>query len=312
MFSHTNKPYLYLFIATLIWGATIPIMKYALDFFPVFVLAFIRFGAATLLLLPFVWKHLKIQKQHLPLFLLTGFLGIFIHISLFFFGLKHTTALNTGVLISTSPLFMMMAASFFLKEKITKKMAIGGVIGFMGILVIMLKDLTSGLQFSPLGDIMIIASTLTLVSAEIINKKLFKFYSPLVVTFFMFLIGSLAFAPFALHFFITDMAQVTQIPTSALLSVLYGIVFSSFLAYVLWQKGLSLVPASRAGFFVYMDPIITSTLAVFLLDERITLPFIFGTVLIFLGIVYAYGHIPHPAHIYIKERKKRKANPNLE
>lgn len=301
-----SRPYFYLLIATFIWAATIPIMKYALDFIPVFVLAFLRFGTATLLLLPIVWGKLSIKKEHRPLFFLTGFLGIFIHISLFFFGLTYTTALNTGVLIATSPLFMMVAAGFFLKESITKKMAIGGFIGFLGILVIMLKDLLGGLAFSPIGDLMIIASTLTLVAAEIINKKLFQFYSPFVVTFYMFLIGSLTFAPFAINFFMTNPDLLTKLPATAVGSLGYGIIFSSFFAYILWQKGLSQVAASRAGFFVYMDPIITSTLAVLLLGEMISLPFIFGTVLIFFGIITAYGHVPHPGHNYLSERKKLK------
>ncbi|HRN96611.1 MAG TPA: DMT family transporter [Candidatus Levybacteria bacterium] len=304
MSAHSARPYLYLFVATLIWGATIPIMKYALDYIPVFVLAFLRFGIATLIVFPFVKKHLKIKQEHIWLFILSATLGIFVHISLFFFGLTYTTALNTGVLISTSPLFMMVAAGFFLKEKITNRMIYGGIIGFLGILTIMLKDMNGSLQVSPLGDFLIIGSTLTLVFSEIINKKLFKFYSPFVVTFYIFLIGSIAFSPFAGQFFSQNPQFFTTLPLSAILALLFGIMFSSFLAYVLWQKGLSQVDASRAGFFVYMDPIITTVLAVLLLHEIITLPFIIGTLLIFGGILMAYGHIPHPGHHYIKERKK--------
>jgi drug/metabolite transporter (DMT)-like permease len=168
----------------------------------------------------------------------------------------------------------------------------------------MLKDMTGGLEVSPIGDVMIIASTFTLVAAEIINKKLFSYYSPFVVTFYMFLIGSLAFSPFAIHFFTTQPGLIMTLPPTAIGSLFYGILFSSFIAYIFWQKGLSQVAASRAGFFVYMDPIITSCLAVLLLNERITLPFLIGTVLIFIGILVAYGHIPHPGHQYLKARKK--------
>lgn len=300
-----KSPYLYLFLATLIWGATVPIMKYALDYIPVFVLAFLRFGIATIILLPLVWGKLTIQKNHYWLFALSGFLGIFVHILLFFFGLQHTTAMNTGVLIATSPLFLMIAAGLFLKERISKRMALGGIFGFMGIIVIMLKDMNGSVEVSPLGDFLIIGSTLTLVSSEIMNKKLFKFYSPLVVTFCVFLIGSLGFSPFAIQYVIEHPQFLFTLPSTALLALYFGIVCSSFIAYILWQKGLSQVAASRAGFFVYMDPIITTVLAVIILHEVIDLSFVIGTLLIFGGILLAYGHIPHPGHKYIKERKNK-------
>lgn len=305
MSAQSARPYLFLFFATLIWGATIPIMKYALEYIPVFVLAFMRFGIASLLILPFVHKQLRIHRQHLWLFLLSGVFGIFIHISFFFFGLSNTTALNTGVLVSASPLFMMLAAGFFLKERITKRMIAGGCIGFAGILTIMLKDISGPFQMYPIGDILIIASTLTLVFAEITNKKLFQFYSPYVVTFYMFFIGSLGFSPFAVRFFSESPHFLSTIPLSAILALLFGIFFSSFTAYLLWQKGLSQVDASRAGFFVYLDPIITTSLSVLLLHEVITLPFIIGGVLIIGGILTAYGQIPYLGSTYIKERKKR-------
>ena len=304
MSNNSARPYLYLLIATLIWGATVPIMKYALDYIPVFVLAFLRFGIATVLVLPFVWRNLKIRREHLWLFALSGILGIFVHISLFFFGLTYTTALNTGVLVSTSPLFMMIAAGFFLKEKISRRMIYGGIIGLLGITTIMLKDMNGSLGISPLGDLLIIGSTLTLVSSEILNKKLFQFYSPFVVTFYVFLLGSFAFSPFAMHYFVQNPQFLVSLPLPAILALLFGIVFSSFIAYALWQKGLSQVAASRAGFFVYIDPIIATILSVLILSEVITLSFIAGALLIFGGILIAYGHIPHPGHHYLKHRQK--------
>lgn len=304
MSSVSARPYLFLFIATLIWGATVPIMKYALDYIPVFVLAFLRFGTATIIILPLVWGKLKIDKKHIPLFAFSGFFGIFIHILLFFFGLQNTTAMNTGVLIATSPLFLMIGAYIFLKEKISKRMAFGGFVGFLGILIILLKDMNGSVEFSPLGDLLIIGSTLTLVSSEIMNKKLFNFYSPFVVTFYVFLIGSIGFSPFALQYFVQNPQFFTTLPSTAIFSLYFGIVFSSFTAYILWQKGLSKIAASRAGFFVYMDPIITTILAMIILHEVISLAFIMGTILIFGGILLAYGHIPHPGQRYIKERKK--------
>ena len=86
-----------LLIATTIWGATAAIMKITLETVPPFSLAVIRFGLASLLLLPFVAHRLSMRKEDFPLLLLATIGAVTLHIPFFFFGLKLTTALNAGI-----------------------------------------------------------------------------------------------------------------------------------------------------------------------------------------------------------------------
>lgn len=291
-----HRAFLALIIATSIWGATAAVMKLTLLTIPPFSLAVIRFGAASLLLLPFVYSKLKVQTKDIPLILLATAGAVSIHIPLFFFGLKLTTALNAGIIISTTPIFTLLFARAFLSEKISSKLIIGAIFGIAGLLFIIGKDLMSGVTLSPLGDIMILASILMFVIYEIASKKLFVNYSPFVINFYAFSLGSLTLLPFALNELGTS-AWITNITETSIIGIVYGIFLSSFAAYSLWQWGLSKLPASRVGFFFYLDPVVATIAAIIILGEKITLTFILGSLLIFLGLLLAEGRLPyHPIH----------------
>lgn len=277
-------------------------MKLTLLSVPLFSLAFIRFFFASLILLPFVYKKLKIKKDDIPVLTLCAFAGITFNISFFFLGLTLTTALNAGIIVSTLPIFTLIFAILFLKEKITKKLVLGSIIGFLGIGIIIGQDITKhGLSLSPIGDFMLLLAMFSFVIYEIFSKKLFKKYNPFVITFYAFLIGALSFLPAFIYELSSSSAWINNLPTNAILGIIYGIFFSSLAAYSLWQWGLSKTDAGKAGFFFYLDPVVSTIAAVIILSEKITTPFVLGSILIFLGLFFAEGRLPY--HHLIKVKK---------
>ncbi|MCL4417029.1 MAG: DMT family transporter [Actinobacteria bacterium] len=297
-----NKRHLAIFAllaASTIWGATGPIMKYTLLTVPLFTLAFTRFFFASLILLPFVYKKLKINKEDLPVLTLCACSGITFNISFFFLGLTLTTALNAGIIISTLPIFTILFAIFFLKEKIKKRLVFGAIIGISGIGIIIGHDITkNGVSLSPVGDFILLLSMFSFVIYEIFSKKLFKKYSPSVITFYAFAIGALSFLPAFIYETTYNLTWVNNLSNTVILGIIYGIFFSSLSAYCLWQWGLSKIDASKAGFFFYLDPIASTVAAVLILSEKITTSFALGAILIFLGLFFAEGRLPY--HTLIK------------
>lgn len=286
--------FLALIAASSIWGANNAVMKITLLTVPVFSLAFIRFGVASLILLPFVAKKLAIKRPNYPMLILSGLCGVTFNIAFFFWGIKLTTALNAGIIVSSLPIFTLLFAKLFLKEKLSPNLLLGALLGFLGIGAIVGKDiLTHGILLSPIGDFLILLATLTFVGYEILSKKLFKMYDAFSVTFYSFAIGALTFIPLTLFEFLQNPLWVTNLRTSSILGIFYGIFLSSLSAYSLWQWGLSKIPASRVGFFFYLDPIVSTIAAVMLLSEQITLPFLIGAACIFLGIFIAEGRLPY-------------------
>ena len=298
--SNTKKAVIALSLASIIWGVSSPVSKFTLTQIPAFSLGFIRFSIASLLLFPFVTSHLRIYKKDCVLLFLCALFGISLHISLFFFGVRLTSALNAGILATTVPLFTLFFAKLFLKEVLTKNILAGAGIGFLGILAIIGKDVfIHGILIAPLGDFLILLSVLSFVAYEIISKKLIS-YRPLTITFYSFLIGSFILLPFAFAEWIHQPGWISNVSLTGALGALYGIVFSSVFAYSFWQWGLSKIPASRVGFFLYLDPVAATIATVVLLNEIITFPFVVGSLLIFAGLFLAEGAFPYHPHRYKK------------
>lgn len=234
--------------------------------------------------------------------ILTGLLGITFNILPFFYGLKLTSALNTGILTSTAPLFTFVAANIFLREKIRSKTIVGALIGFSGIFIVMLDNTSSSFSISPQGDILILASTFAFVAYEITSKRLFKKYNFLVINFYSFLVGALSFIPFFSNELQKDTLWMSHLTLPVILGILFGIFFSSLLGYGLWQWGLSGIDASRAGVMMYLDPVVATVASVLILGERLTPLFVVGSGFIFLGLVIAEQNF-HPLHRILKKHK---------
>jgi len=283
-------------------------MKIALLTVPVFSLALVRFTVASLILFPFVKNKLKFEKKDIPLIILAGLFAVTLNISFFFFGIRLTSALNAGIIGAAIPIFTLLAAKFFLKDSLTFKLIFGGILGFLGIGIIIGKDLfTTGLSFSPLGDILILSATLCFVASEITGKKLSTKYNSFALTYVWFLIGAITFIPGAIYEYMQNPGWINNLQTSSFIGIFYGIFLSSLTAYSLWQWGLSKVPASRVGFFFYLDPVVSTIGAVLILSEKITWPFILGAFCVFMGIFIAEGRLPyHHAQEHIKENFKEK------
>ena len=60
--------------------------------------------------------------------------------------------------------------------------------------------------------------------------------------------------------------------------------FGSIIAYFTYTYGFSLIEASEATLFTYLQPLFTAPLAVFWLKESVRPPFIIGAVFIALGV----------------------------
>src|SRR3990172_2527301 len=94
-----NSPYLLLVFASIIWGATAPIMKLTLQQIPVFSLAFIRMAVAAIILGVLISKKLRVQKQHYITFFLAAITGVTLNFAFFFIGLKLTEAILAAFLV---------------------------------------------------------------------------------------------------------------------------------------------------------------------------------------------------------------------
>ena len=282
-------PYLALITAHLIWGANFVVAKITLQEFPPMTLAFLRFCLASLFLAPFLLsesKKIKINKTDLPKLIAVGVFSITLNISLFFEGIKRTSAIDASVLSLIIPILSVLAGWWFLKEKVYLVNLFGIGLGLLGTLTIIgIPQFITG-SFSPqimIGNILILLAAISWVTGAIISKKVLNKYSSLVVTAIGFLVGSVSMIIPAGFEYIKNPGWVNDITILGLLGLTFITLLSSISAYFLFEWGLSKTSVIMSDLFQYLETIVAATLAVFILNEQISISFIAGALFIVLG-----------------------------
>lgn len=295
------NPILALIIANIIWGAASPIFKFALVNIPPFTLAFIRFFFASLLFIPFIkgFNMPKLsQKEWLEL-LLGSFFGITINITFFFLGLQRTQSINAPIIGSSGPVFLYFLSILFLKEKPKLKVLLGMIIALVGVLIIILSPVlfdgkTIGLGELQ-GNIFFVLATLGAVFHPLLFKNVMKKLDAYRITFISFFVSSFTFLPFA--FIEWQRWSFYELNVHGWLGIIFGVFFSSALAYFLFNYGISKIKTQEVGLFTYIDPVVAVLIAIPLVHEYPTFYFFAGSVLVFGGIFLAEGRLHwHPFH----------------
>jgi len=290
-----------LILANAIWGGTSPILKWSLSNIEPFTLAFLRFFLASFIILPFTLHKLKIQKRDIIYFLILAFVGFNIHITAFLFGLESSNAINAPIIGASAPIFLILGAMMYLKEKPKTRVLIGTCISMIGVLVIVLRPvIEDGVSGSLLGNGLFIISTFAFIVYTMLLKRIEGKYHSITITFWLFAISSIIFFPFAMYESIPH-GFLAGLNTEGLIGILYGTIGASVLAYSFYTFALKYVRASEVGMFLYITPIVAIAIAVPLLGEQITIPFLIGAALVFIGIVVAEAHVhAHKLHSKIK------------
>ncbi len=292
------NPVLALIITNIIWGGASPIFKFALENIPPFTLAFIRFFFAGLIFLPLAilnWEKVSL-KRWVEIFLI-GFFGIVINISFFFLGLKKTESIYAPIIASSGPVFLYIFSIIFLKEKPKLKVFSGTIISLLGILLIIFSPIfleNKTVSFGEIeGNLFLLLATLGYVFSALIGKDLMKKVNPYFVSCFSFLFSSLLFlifVPNELRYW-----SFNQLNLNGWIGIIYGVFFSSALAYFLFYWAIKKIPGQEIGIFTYIDPVVALIIAWPLLGEKPTLLYLFGSILVFGGIYFAENRIHwHP------------------
>lgn len=296
--SQTQLAIIALIVANIIWGATAPILKWTLEDVPPFTLSFIRFFVSALILFPFTVHKLKIKREDIMLLLYLSVIGLGIRIAYNTYGLTLTTSINSPIIASAAPIFLILGSVALLHEKAKKKVINGTVLSLLGVILItVFPAITKGFDKSILGNIFFMVSMGLSVVYILLLKQLSPKYSALTILFWMFTLASVSFLPFTvIELARTNFTQLLH--PHALIGMSFGTLFSTIFAYILNLYGVRFITASEVGIFTYVDPIIAILVASQLLGEHVTSIYLIGSLFVFLGIFIAEGRVHyHPIHL---------------
>jgi drug/metabolite transporter (DMT)-like permease len=265
--------------------ALFPILgKLALATLPAFVLAAIRVVAAALVLegLRRAAGDREIERADRPAILLYALLGVSFNQVLFILGLSMTTAIHTSILTATIPLFTLGAAVALGREKMAARGAVGVLLATAGVLVLLdvtRFDLASG---HLRGNLLILGNSLSYSFYLVLSRPILARYSARTVVSRVFLYGSgpilIVASPALLRF---SPGGVTGGSWASLAGI---VVFSTVLPYLWNSWALARTEASKVAFYVFLQPLIGSALAMLLLGETVGPRTAVATALIFAGL----------------------------
>ena len=171
----------------------------------------------------------------------------------------------------------------FLKEKITLRILIGIALALIGVLIISIFGRPSySLEITYIfGAITVLIAALVGAGYTVAGKKMLSRYSPLSLTVYAFLFGSLGLIPFIS---ITLFEEVAVLSIRGWLILLFLGICPTVIAYILWYVALEIKSASKLGSYLFFIPVLSTIISVILLNERITWLFVIGGALVILGL----------------------------
>ena len=284
--SARNIAFLLAFLASLIYGVSFTVAK---DVMPLYIKPFgfilIRvFGATALFWIAglFVKKEKIATNDFLRIFLASIF-GIALNMLAFFKGLSMTSPISASVIMVTSPIIVLSFATIFLNEKATKKKLAGIFIGMAGAALLIVYGQTFKMGDSEvLGNFLILVNATSYALYLILIKNLSKKYHPLTFAKWLYLFGFLLVIPFGLREF--NEVNWSNIPQSALYSIAFIVVFTTFLTYLFNLLAIRKLKPTTLSIFIYLQPVIASSYALIVGSDSLNLTKILATVLIFIGV----------------------------
>lgn len=204
----------------------------------------------------------------------------------FLSAITMTTAIDTSILSSTTPIMTMFVAALFLKEPITGKKAIGVTLGLSGVIILILNSISvsSGADHTrPLGVVLLIVNTFSFALYLGIFRPLIQKYS--VVTFmkWMFLVAFVLSLPFSAHRLLFDI-DYAAIPTPVVWEIVFLIVAATFIAYFLIPIGQKNLRPTLVSMYSYLQPIIATIISISLGMDRLTWQKIVAVLLVVAGV----------------------------
>lgn len=226
----------------------------------------------------------------------TALFGMCINMLMFFKGLQLSTPINSGVIVTLTPIIILILSAFFLKEKLTRFKFLGIILGFIGALLLILYGNSTKVINAPnisFGNTMLLINAVSFGAYLVMVKPLTKKYSTVTLMKWMFLLGVIYTFPFT----ITEFIEVSwkALPFEAIWRISFVIVGTTFLTYMFNVFALKTLPATTIGAFTYLQPIITIFYAVITGNDILDGVKILACLLVFLGVylVSKKGKIPH-------------------
>lgn len=281
--------WLLLGVLSLLFGSVFLLIEIALEGFGPFTLVLGRVGLGALVLVAYVhvsgarlptngptWRH----------FFVMGALNNVVPFSLISWGQVAIDSGIAAILNATSPLFSVVLAHFLTAdERMTANKAVGVMVGFAGVVVMVGPSALTGLVAEGLGQLAVLGATLSYALAAIYGRRLAA-VPPTVSAAGMLVAATVMMAPLALVF---ERPWTASPGVAARAAVITMAVFCTALAFLLYFRILATAGATNTLLVTFLIPPSALVLGVVVLGEQPHWTALLGMALILIGLAVVDG-----------------------
>jgi len=273
-----------------VWALNFSISKISLQEIDPMSFNAMRFFLATLLMWGFTLRSrnwVPIRRQDIGKLIFLGLIGNLVYQLLFIFGLERTFSANSAVMLGTIPIWVAVLSHVSGAEKMSRFKAIGVILAFSGVLLILLgkpeRISLSSETFT--GDLLTLAAAFVFGSYTVLSKGFLNYYPPIQLTTMSMSVGGTTLV-------LVGLPWVVQLPFSEISAVAYGgALYNGLLSvgvsYIIWNYGLRQVGAVRTATYQNLVPVLGLILGFIILGEQLTAVQYIGSAVVIAGIVIA-------------------------
>jgi len=282
-------PYLLLILTTLFWSGNFVISRGMHSAIPPLALSFWRWAVALLILACFGLRHLLAQREiasrHKNFIIVQGIVGVAGFNSLIYMAMQTTTAINAVLVNSCIPVIIVLFSWAMFNDRLSLRQGLGVTTSLSGVVLIISRGELStllALQFNK-GDILVFiaAGLWAFYSANL--KKYPRELHPFAYLTGIVLVGLVILFP--LYLLELSTGRSMTVSMGSIVTIVYVALFASVLAFIFWNRAVTILGANIAGPFIHLMPVFSTILAVIFLGETLTSNHIRAILLIFSGIL---------------------------
>ena len=218
---------------------------------------FIRLAFCVVLFwgIKFLFVKEKVERKDFLRLVLCGLLGAAANMLFFFHGINLTSPVDASIIMTVTPVIVLVFSFIILKEPLTKNKLIGIAIAGIGAIFLILYGNKVAGTSSFLGNLFVFLNALSYSLYLVIAKTLMRKYNAITVISWMFLFGLIFVSPITFNDVVkTNFEAFT---TNTYLVIGYVVLFTTFFAYLFNVYALNFVSPSVTSSYIYLQPVVS-------------------------------------------------------
>lgn len=224
------------------------------------------------------------DRKDVPRLFFSGLLGVAANQLMFFNGLNLTSPINASIIMTISPLLVVVFGLMARAEKLTLRRGIGFIVAAAGAVgLILIGKSINSIQSHPFGDLLILLNASSYAGYLVVVQPLMKKYRAIDVIQWVFFFGWIIALPFGIQGALE--VEWAELPGIILAKIGFVIVATTFLVYLLNLFAISVVGSSTVGLYIYLQPLIATFFALLTGSETPHIAQIACGILVIIGVV---------------------------